>query len=124
MYRILNGAACCLTGYCDSVASKMNRVKLSDKATGGSKSKYVRFPVPKAKPLVDGAWSLWVCYATGCSKQAKPKGRAPRTQHKPQGLTSLLRAPTDHISKRILQNIFSGIPLMLGFGTRILDPYV
>ena len=37
---------------------------------------------------------------------------------------TLSRGPTDHINTRILQTMVSGIPLLLGLGTRISDPYV
>ena len=34
------------------------------------------------------------------------------------------RAPRDHIKMRILQSMVSGIPLILGLGTRVSDPCV
>ena len=34
------------------------------------------------------------------------------------------RAPEDHINIRILQTLLSGIPLILGLGTRMSAPYV
>ena len=34
------------------------------------------------------------------------------------------RGPKDHISIRILQKMVSGMPLMLGLGARMSDPYV
>ena len=38
--------------------------------------------------------------------------------------TSATRGPKDHINIRILQTMISGIPLILGLGTRMSDPYV
>ena len=34
------------------------------------------------------------------------------------------RGPKDHINIRTLQTLISGIPLILGLGTRVSDPYV
>ena len=34
------------------------------------------------------------------------------------------RGPKDYINIRILQTMISGIPLILGLGTRMSDPYV
>ena len=40
------------------------------------------------------------------------------------GATANSRAPKDHINIRILPTMVSGIPLVLGLGTRMSDPYV
>ena len=34
------------------------------------------------------------------------------------------RGPNDHINRRILQNMISGMPLIFGLGTSMSDPYV
>ena len=34
------------------------------------------------------------------------------------------RAPEDHVNKRILQTTISGISLVLGLGTRMMDPFM
>ena len=36
----------------------------------------------------------------------------------------VIRGPKDHINIRILQTMISGIPLMLGLGTRMSDAHV
>ena len=38
---------------------------------------------------------------------------------KARGLSLKLRGPKDHISTRVLQNMISGIPLILSLGTRM-----
>ena len=42
----------------------------------------------------------------------------------PRRSLGLIRGPKDHINIRILQTMISGIPLVLGLGTRMSDPYV
>ena len=39
-------------------------------------------------------------------------------------LKGFIRGPKDHIDLGILQTMISGLPLMLGLGTRMSDPYV
>ena len=39
-------------------------------------------------------------------------------------LSSVCRAQRDNLNTRILQTMVSDIPLKLGLGTRISDPYV
>ena len=39
-------------------------------------------------------------------------------------LTAVHRAAKDHINIRILQTMIPGVPLILGLGTRMSDPYV
>ena len=39
-------------------------------------------------------------------------------------MTGGFRAPKDQTNIRILQTVISGIPLILGLGTKMSDPYV
>ena len=59
---------------------------------------------------------FFLSYITGAHKEGPPICRA--------APPPIPRDPNDHINIRILQTMISGIPLILGLGSRVSDPYV
>ena len=63
--------------------------------------------------MVHSVLRVWTPQADTCALVCRTQGRANRD------LLGQDRAPTDHLNIRILPTMVSGIPLILGLGTRI-----